>query len=288
MATVPPTAGAAAPVPATTVTDGGSPVKQNKTCTKKTIPGTAIRTKQCCFNEPGGPWPHNVMLQAATCADMKERMMTLIVGSEEAHFTWFHEVLSFHSSFFAGAIKYSWSTESQDKIITDHKVGGYGAGSNNPSLTPWDYWDLMVELYIFGNKYNIPRLQNVAINEIITLFREQFAFPRASTIYKIYERTPFGVSLRRLVTDIVVLSHENVEALIDGQSRFGEGFHFDFIHDLIKRLYRAASHPNGFESQRRSRKDWGAVSPCRYHVSELNARLNGKEILERSRAEGLP
>ncbi|KAG9822981.1 hypothetical protein KCU68_g16451, partial [Aureobasidium melanogenum] len=80
----------------------------------------------------------------------------------------------------------------------------------------------------------------------------------------------------------------NVEALIDGQSRFGEGFHFDFIHDLIKRLYRAASHPNGFESQRRSRKDWGAVSPCRYHVSELNARLNGKEILERSRAEGLP
>ncbi|KAG9726905.1 hypothetical protein KCU73_g12770, partial [Aureobasidium melanogenum] len=189
MATVPSTAGAAAPVPAiVTVTEGGSPVKQNKTRTKQ-IP-MAKKTKQCCFNEPGGPWPHNVMLQAATCANMKERMMTLIVGSEEAHFTWFHEVLSFHSSFFAGAIKYSWSTEAQNKIvrmpedspdvvrefirwITDHKVGGYGVGSNNPSLTPWHYWDLMVELYIFGNKYNIPRLQNVAINEIITLFQEQ-------------------------------------------------------------------------------------------------------------------
>ena len=43
--------------------------------------------------------------------------MTLIVGKEETHFTWFHEVLSFHSSFFAGAIKYSWSTESKDKIV---------------------------------------------------------------------------------------------------------------------------------------------------------------------------
>ncbi|KAG9531376.1 hypothetical protein KCU93_g1957, partial [Aureobasidium melanogenum] len=297
MATVPPTAGAAAPVAAVvTVTEGGSPVKQNKTRKTRTkqLPVTK-KIKQCCFNEPGGPWPHNIMLQAATCADMKERMMTLVVGSEEAHFTWFHEVLSFHSSFFAGAIKYSWSTESQDKIvrmpedsadvvrefirwITDHKVGGYGVGSNNPSLTPWDYWDLMVELYIFGNKYNIPRLQNVAINEIITLFQEQFAFPRASTIYKIYERTPFGVSLRELVTDIVVLSHENVEALIDGQSRFGEGFHFEFIHDLIKRLYRAARHEEGFESQRRSRKAWDTVSRCRYHVSELNARLNGKEV----------
>ncbi|KAH0343917.1 hypothetical protein KCU81_g5030, partial [Aureobasidium melanogenum] len=297
MATIPPAAGATAPAPATapTVTESGSPVKQNKTRTKQIRPGFVRRSKQCCFNEPGGPWPHNVMLQAATCADMKERMMTLIVGQEEAHFTWFHEVLSFHSSFFAGAIKYSWSTESKEKIvrmpedspdvvrefirwITDHKVGGHGAGSNNPSLSPWDYWDLMVELYIFGNKYNIPRLQNVAINEIIDLFREQFAFPRASTIYKIYERTPLGVSLRRLVTDIVVLSHENVEALIDGQSRFGEGLHFEFINDLIKRLYRAATHPDGFESQRRLRKNWGLVSRCLYHVSEVDARSNGKEV----------
>ncbi|KAK6004365.1 hypothetical protein QM012_008227 [Aureobasidium pullulans] len=305
MATLPSTLGAVTPSSASSITESGSPVPTNKTGTKQILPGTAKKTKQCCFNEPGGPWSHNVMLQAATCADMNERMMTLIVGKEETHFTWFHEDLSFHSSFFAGAMKYSWSTESKDKIvrmpedspdvfrefvrwITDHEVGGYGASSNNPSLTPWAYWDLMVELYIFGNKYNIPRLQNVAINEIMTLFQEQFAYPRASTIYKVYERTPFGVSLCRLVTDIVVLSHENVEALIDGQARFGNSFHFDFIHDLIKRLYRAATHPEGFESQRRSRKSWGLVSRCLYHVPELGARLNGKEILERCHAESLP
>lgn len=136
----------------------------------------------------------------------------------------------------------------------------------------------MVELYIFGNKYNIPRLQNVAINEIITLFQDQFAFPRASTIYKVYERTPLGVSLRRLVTDMVVLSHENIGALIDGQSRFGEGFHFEFINDLLKRLHKAATHPDGFESQRKARRDWRLVTRCLYHVSELDVRLNGKEV----------
>lgn len=62
MATVPPTAGAAAPVAAVvTVTEGGSPVKQNKTRKTRTkqLPVTK-KIKQCCFNEPGGPWPQYV------------------------------------------------------------------------------------------------------------------------------------------------------------------------------------------------------------------------------------
>jgi hypothetical protein len=43
--------------------------------------------------------------------------MTLVVGPEEVHFTWFREVLSFHSTFFAGAIKHSWSSESQTGVV---------------------------------------------------------------------------------------------------------------------------------------------------------------------------
>lgn len=63
MATVPSTAGAAASVPAmVTVTEGGSPVKQNKTRKTRTkqLPVTKRTNKQCCFNEPGGPWPQYV------------------------------------------------------------------------------------------------------------------------------------------------------------------------------------------------------------------------------------
>ena len=162
--------------------------------------------------------------------------------------------------------------------ITDHKVGGYGADSDNPSLSPWDYWDLMVDLFIFGNKYNIPRVQNVAINEIVALFKHQFAFPRTSTIDKVYEFTPEGSPVRRLVTDMTVLSHENIEALIDGQSRFGEGFHPVFVQDLVKRIYRAANHADGYKSQRLTREQWGGVSRCNYHVSEVGARSNGKKV----------
>jgi hypothetical protein len=162
--------------------------------------------------------------------------------------------------------------------ITDHKVGGYGAGSDNPSLSPWNYWELMIDLFIFGNKYNIPRIQNVAINEMIALFKDQFAFPRASAIEKIYTQAPQDVPVRRLVTDMVVLSHENIEGLIDGQSHFGDGFHPDFIQDLVKRLYRAASHKDGFQSQRLTREQWGLISRCRYHVSEVDAHSNGKKV----------
>jgi len=82
--------------------------------------------------------------------------------------------------------------------ITDHRVGGYGAGSDNPSLSPWAYWDLMIDLYIYGNKYNIARIQNVAINEMITLFHDQFAFPRASAIEKVYTMTPQNAPVRTL------------------------------------------------------------------------------------------
>ncbi|KAG2163489.1 hypothetical protein JADG_003228 [Aureobasidium aubasidani] len=172
--------------------------------------------------------------------------------------------------------------------VTDHRVGGYGLGSDNPSIDPWTYWDLMVDVYIFGNKYGIPRLQNVAINEMISLFTDQFAFPRAATIDKVYELTPSGVSLRKLITDIVVLSHDNVEALIDGQSRFGEGFHPDFITDLVKRLYRAAIDDKTFKEQRLESSQWGQVRRCMYHVSEVAARSNGQRVIERSRVGNLP
>jgi hypothetical protein len=57
------------------------------------------------------------MLQAATCPDINKKLMTLVVGPEEVHFTWFREVLSFHSTFFAGAIKHSWSSESQTGVV---------------------------------------------------------------------------------------------------------------------------------------------------------------------------
>jgi TolB-like protein len=136
----------------------------------------------------------------------------------------------------------------------------------------------LVELYIFANKYNISRIQNVATDEIISLFHDQFAFPRATTIGKIYELTPQGAPIRRLVTDMIVLSHENVDALIDGQARFGDGLHSDFIQDLVKRLFRAANHTEGYHIQRLTRQQWGQVNRCLYHVSEVGARVNGKKV----------
>lgn len=189
--------------------------------------------------------------------------------------------------------------------ITDHRLGGYGAGSDNPSLSPWSYWDLMIDLFVFGNKYNIARIQNVAINEMIALFHDQFAFPRASAIEKVYSMTPQNAPIRRLVTDMVVLSHENIEGLVDGQSHFGDGLHPDFMQDLVKRLCRAANHCDGYQSQRLTREQWGAISRCRYHVSEVAAHSNGKkvreipptvseiyanrfQVLKRSHAESLP
>jgi hypothetical protein len=57
------------------------------------------------------------MLQAATCPDINKKLMTLVVGREEVHFTWFREVLSFHSTFFAGAIKHAWSSESKTGVV---------------------------------------------------------------------------------------------------------------------------------------------------------------------------
>ncbi|TIA38377.1 hypothetical protein D6C78_04034 [Aureobasidium pullulans] len=270
------------------VSDSDADVQQNKKT--KARPLKKPTNRKCCFNEPGGPWPRNILLQAATCTDMKDKLMTLVVGAEETHFTWFHEVLSFHSPFFAGAIKYSCYDESKNNTVrmpedspdVVREVGGYGLGSDNPSIDPWTYWDLMVDIYIFGNKYGIPRLQNVAINEMISLFTDQFAFPRAATIDKVYELTPSGVSLRKLITDIVVLSHDNVEALIDGQSRFGEGFHPDFITDLVKRLYRAAIDDKAFKEQRLERSQWGQVRRCMYHVSEVAARSNGQRVGQHS------
>jgi hypothetical protein len=162
--------------------------------------------------------------------------------------------------------------------ITDHRIGGHGPESDNPSVDAEGYWDLMIDLYVFGGKYGMPRIQNVAVNEMISLFQTSGTFPRAVNIDTIYEYTCVGAPLRNLVVNMVVLSHDQIEAFVNQKSSCGESLHPEFVSDMFKRLYKASTTGPGYMAQRRAVEDWQSICRCIYHVSEVVARSDSKKV----------
>lgn len=221
--------------------------------------------------------------------------MTLIVGPEEIHFTWFRDVLSFHSLFFANALKHDRYPEARDgkikmpedsadavrefiRWITDHRLGGYGPGSDNEDMTTEDYWHLLVEIYVFGHKYDVPRLQNVAIDRIISFFQDEAVYPRAETVEKMYGGTHDEDDPgRRIIVDLVCHSKMNIPAYLQDHQKCG-GNHPDFCADVAKKLWDLATDERGYQRFRMDREDWNCVSRCDYHVSEVDSHFNGRKV----------
>ncbi|CAD0107049.1 unnamed protein product [Aureobasidium uvarum] len=142
-------------------------------------------------------------------------LVTIVVGPSKKNCTVHKELLSFYSDYFRAAFNGSF-VEASDKKVELHDVqeevfeNSHAwlytrtlASSDDKALD----WHPLNNLWIFGDRFQIPMLQNCVIDEMFHKRERENVFSLA--IAKIaYENTPVGSPLHKAIVNII--AHRSV------------------------------------------------------------------------------
>lgn len=243
---------------------------------------------------------------ASESPNFREKLVFVKVGKgdKQKSFTWLSSVFCFHSPFFVGALERSFKEAKEHVIIleeddpvvfrefmrwvTDHRcksfsllflhinhklihvslVGGFGSKSENTHLGVQGFYHLLVRIYIFADKYMMPRLQNVVIDTIISTFTAENHFFTPASVNLHYNRARDGTplsALRKLMIDMFVLSCPDIEHSLRSYSIENNPFCAGFVQDAFYKYLRLT------KDDARVVKDvewWSQADRCYYHVAE--------------------
>jgi hypothetical protein len=94
-------------------------------------------------------------------------------------------------------------------------------------------WELLIRVWIFGDKYLMPCLQNKAMNALIQKNREAKFVPTPQ-LKTIYENTLPGSPLRKLVVDLVIYKIGDMDEVM--QRNDDNRWPYEALVDLVKAL----------------------------------------------------
>jgi hypothetical protein len=198
-----------------------------------------------------------------------EEVITLIIGEGEgqAKLTVHKDVLCSASPFFQAACKPEWM-KPEDKVIT--------LPEDDPeavkALVHWMYyneicvdeekaifndaetkeevmrgaWGLFVMLFVLGEKYQMPRLRNDAIDAIIT-HRKSCELKLGVISYAYENTTSSDSALRRLLVRIVRLDKDHGE-LMESKTDLCQEFLFELAIAFFKVIKRGLKMPSHVDS----------------------------------------
>lgn len=143
-------------------------------------------------------------------------------------------------------------------------MGYFGPKSKNPDLGVREYHWLLARLYIFADKYNMPRLQNVVINAIIDTLGLHYVVPEAETVNHIYQNTKDSRTspLCRILVNYVALTEMDLFEMFSNCEESGTPYCLGFTTDV---LYKYSEQFGKCKSELPS-KDWLEINRCSYHV----------------------
>lgn len=143
----------------------------------------------------------------------------MIVGTEEETFVLHKGLLCFYSDFFRAAFNGPFQEATEGKInlsdidietFEDFQVWLYSRILRNPEgpankygHAPWRTYAALARLWIFGDKYLIPLLQN----DVIDAMHDKMSVENISPLFIVktaYDETLPGSCLRRAVVDMLV------------------------------------------------------------------------------------
>jgi hypothetical protein len=140
--------------------------------------------------------------------------VVLIVGSTKEHYSLHNDLLCFYSDFFRAAFNGSFKEATERKIeLPDVETDVFEAfqvwlytrvlpEADTESKYIHPGWSLLIKLWIFGDKYQIPLLQNVAIDAMLDKVEKDKEVPTGMINYA-YENTFLNSPLRKAVTDVM-------------------------------------------------------------------------------------
>jgi hypothetical protein len=209
----------------------------------------------------------NLRSNTNTKSSSLEEVITLVVGEGEgqAKLIVHKDVLCSASPFFQAACKPEWMT-AEDKVITlpeddpeavkalihwmyhdeicadEKKTNVNDANTEEEAMR--GAWGVFVKLFVLGQKYQIPPLQNDAIDAILVHVNTWSI--ELGVISYAYENTSSGSPLRRLLVRLVRLDDDDLELM-----RFKNNLCQEFLFELTMALFKAQKSP----SKRAKRRD---------------------------------
>jgi hypothetical protein len=131
-------------------------------------------------------------------------------------FSVYRGLLEYHSGYFRSLLNGTFADSGMDHVtirgtsITTFKIvnlwlnsGRLYAPGSCVSSFPLSYNDIF-ELYVFGDKYIIPRLKNAAVEAYIECIYHTWNGPSKSHIEYLYNNTPKGASLRKVIVETTI------------------------------------------------------------------------------------
>ena len=138
---------------------------------------------------------------------VQETIVTVLIGSEEEAFYIHPSVLSKSSDFFKAALKHTWIDDQEIKLPDDLPAcfKCYACWLYSAS-TPCTTYQDFVHLYGYGETLIDSWFQDHIISCIVKRFRTPengvYILPIGPTVTLIYDTTPPGSPIRRLVVDL--------------------------------------------------------------------------------------
>jgi len=182
--------------------------------------------------------------------------VTLVVGPEKTKMTVHGAYLARDLEFFKAALKKEW-VEGQTQVIKlpeeDPKTMAHYMSFVYHNKLPFEHmipkerrhfnarWPILIDLYVCGERFIHHAIQNAVIEEMLRLTHLRCPkglrwFPTGSIVAAIYEGTPVGSPIRRLIVDMHVI-HGSKDWLSTNASA-------EFLMDVTKAFYDKSGHHN--------------------------------------------
>jgi hypothetical protein len=166
----------------------------------RNLPGTSVLTALL------GAFTHHLDSKS-----YKETVV-LVVGATKECYTLHKDLLCFYSDFFRAAFNGSFKEATERKIelleVETHVFEAFQVWLytqdlpqiDNVSKDTYTDWSLLIKLWIFGDKYQIPLLQNNTMDKIVDKLDKDRNNPLL-WITHVYENTTVNSVLRKAVVD---------------------------------------------------------------------------------------
>ncbi|KAG9524966.1 hypothetical protein KCV07_g1424, partial [Aureobasidium melanogenum] len=168
-------------------------------------------------------------------------IVTVEIGTEKKAFHIHKDLLTYYSDYFRGALNGSFVEATKGKIsLVDERVDTFDVVNQfvytRQLSDEADHdlnWELLIRVWIFGDKYLMPCLQNRAMNALIQKNREAKFVPTLQ-LKTIYENTLPGSPLRKLVVDLVTYKVGDMDEVM--QRNDDNRWPYEALVDLVKAL----------------------------------------------------
>ncbi|KAG9964159.1 hypothetical protein KCU61_g3219, partial [Aureobasidium melanogenum] len=196
-------------------------------------------------------------------------IVTVEVGPQKQAFSVHKDLLCYYSDYFRGAFEGSFKETVDGKIWLEKEDPAvfdiFNAFLYNRRLQdanglvgPGLSFTTPVDLWVFGDQFVVPLLQNLAIDSLQQKSNEESSIPWETEIRRIYDNTLHGAPLRRIMIDMTAY-----EACVGEKSReaFVESWPVEALVDLAFTLsLKSAVEVKRFEMPQHKKVK------CYYHI----------------------